>query len=163
MFNYTASTGPGGTASNTLTVTVVAAGLTYVGPTAGSSTITGPSGKSPVLDGGAGHLTLVATNGATVLIGGPGDTLTGGKGADTYVFMGDFGNNKIMNYNSAKDVIELSKADFGTNPAALAQDATQAPGRPDTVITDPINHDKITLAGVSLSSLHFDASHFLLA
>src|SRR5262249_27658246 len=101
VFNYTASPRPGGTASNTLTGTVVPDGLTYVGPTAGSSTITGPSGKSPVLDGGAGHLTLVATNGATVLIGGPGDTLTGGKGADTYVFMGDFGNNKIMNYNSA--------------------------------------------------------------
>ena len=47
--------------------------------------------------------------------------------------------------------------------AALAHDATQAPGSHDTVITDPINHDTITLVGVSLSSLHFDASHFLLA
>jgi VCBS repeat-containing protein len=74
VFTYTASTGSGGTADSTLTVNVTAAGLNYIGPAPGSTIITGPSGHSPVLDGGAGNLTVVASNGATVLIGGPGDT-----------------------------------------------------------------------------------------
>src|SRR5262249_7747275 len=77
VFAYTASTGLAGTASSTLTVVVMAAGLNYLGGTPGA-TITGPNGHSPVLDGGTGNDTLVATDGATVLIGGPGDTLTGG-------------------------------------------------------------------------------------
>jgi hypothetical protein len=97
------------------------------------------------------------------MVGGPNDTLTAHKGyVDTCIFMGNFGNDTITNYNSVKDVIQLSAADFGTNPAALANDAAQALGSPNTVITDPVNHDTITLTGVSLSSLHFDASHFLL-
>jgi hypothetical protein len=88
-------------------------------------------------------------------------------GVDTVVAMGNFGQITVNNYKAngllALDVIQLSKSDFGTNPAAIAHDATQAPGSPNTVITDPVNHDTLTLAGVSLSSLHFDASHFLLA
>src|SRR5271166_6363175 len=64
--------------------------------------------------------------------------------------------------NGNFDVIQLSKSDFGVNPAGVADDATQATGSANTVITDPVNHDTITLTGVSLSSLHFDASHFLL-
>src|SRR5208283_4224148 len=54
-----------------------------------------------------------------------------------------------------------STSDFGTNPSAIASDAAQVGS--NTVITDPLHPtDTITLAGVSLSSLHFDASHFLL-
>jgi len=51
----------------------------------------------------------------------------------------------------ANDVIQLSKSDFGTNPAAVAHDSTQAPGSANTVITDHVNHDDaITLTGVNL-------------
>ena len=80
--------------------------------------------------------------------------------------MGNFGQITVDNYKANGflniDLIQLSKSDFGTSPAAIAKDAAQTQGSPNTVITDPVNHDTITLAGVSLSSLHFDASHFLL-
>jgi VCBS repeat-containing protein len=157
VFTYTASTGQGGTATSTLTVTVTAAGLNYIGGAPGS-TITGPGGHSPVLDGGAGNNTLVASNGATVLIGGPGDTLTGGKGADTYVFTGNFGQNTITNYNANKDIVELDQSQF-TSLAAV-QAATHQVGANTVITVDAAG--TITLTGVSLSQLHFDASHFLL-
>jgi uncharacterized repeat protein (TIGR03803 family)/VCBS repeat-containing protein len=164
VFTYTASTGPGGTASSTLTVTVVAAGLNYLGGQPGV-TITPPSGgHSPVLDGGAGNDTLIATNGATVLIGGPGDILTGGKGTDTYAFLGQFGPNTITNYNANKDIIELDHSNSQFKDLAAVQAATHQVGtgaNAYTVITDHMG-DTITLTGVSLSQLHFDASHFLL-
>jgi hypothetical protein len=151
-----------GSASSTLTVVVAAHGLNVIGTGESGATIQGPNGHKPVLDGSAGNDTLIAGTGATVMVGGANDTLTAHKGyVDTCVFMGDFGNDTITNYNSVKDVIQLSSADFGTNPAAIAHDATRALGDPNTVITDPHNSaDTITLVGVSLSSLHFDASHF---
>src|SRR5262249_47178818 len=111
VFTYTAITSQGGTADSALTVNVMATGLTYLGGTP-NTTITGPNGHSPVLDGGAGNDKLVATNGAAVLIGGPGDTLTGGHGADTYVFTGHFGQNTITNYNPNKDIIALDQTEF---------------------------------------------------
>lgn len=141
-------------------MTVTAAGLNYIGPAPGSAVISGPSGKSPVLDGGAGNLTVVATNGATVLIGGPGDTLTGGKGADTFVFIGQFGHDTITNYNPNKDIIQLDQTQFPTLAAVHA--ASQQVGANTVTITDHAG-DTVTLLGVSLSQLHFDASHFLLA
>jgi len=161
VFTYTASTGQGGTATSTLTVNVTAAGLNYIGPAPGSSIITAPSnGHSPVLDGGAGNNTLVASNGAAVLIGGPGDMLTGGKGTDTYVFTGHFGQNTITNYNANKDVIQLDHNEFADLNAVMNAAVKTLSG---TVITDPTNSaDTITLIGVDRASLHFDANHFLL-
>jgi serralysin len=93
-----------------------------------------------------------------VLIGGPGDTLTGGKGADTYVFTGQFGQNTITNYNANKDIIELDQSQF-INLGAVYDAAHQVGA--NTVITVG-TEGTITLTGVSLSHLHFDASHFLL-
>ena len=122
-------------------------------------TIQGPNGHAPVLDGSAGNDTLIAGNGATVLVGGPNDILTGNKGADTYVFMGDFGSDKITNYNSAKDLIQLDASQFA-KLAAIQADASQIGA--NTVIQDG-SHGTVTLVGVQLSSLHFDASHFVLA
>jgi VCBS repeat-containing protein len=158
VFTYTASTGQGGTADSTLTVNVTAAGLNYIGGAPGT-TITSPSGHSPVLDGGAGNNTLIATNGAAVLIGGPGDTLTGGKGTDTYVFLGHFGQNTITNYSANKDIIELDHSQF--KDLGAVQHASQQVGA-NTVISDNAG-DTVTLIGVSLNQLHFDANHFLLA
>jgi hypothetical protein len=156
VFHYTASTGQGGTADSTLTVIVMAPGLNYFGPTPPSTTITGLSGHSPVLDGGAGGLKVVATDGATVLIGGPGDTLTGGNGADTFEFIGHFGQNTITNYNPNKDLIALDHNDF-TSLAAIVP--TQPTGTHNTLITDTAG-DAVTLLGVIPSQLHLD--HFLL-
>jgi hypothetical protein len=85
-------------------------------------------------------------------VGGNGDTLNGAiSGKDTFVFMGAFGQDTVNHYfaNGTFDVIQLSKSDF-TSLTAVQSAATQAPGSANTVITDPINHDTITLAGVSL-------------
>jgi hypothetical protein len=142
--------------------------LTYVAAPAGGSATQPNGGHYAVLDGTAGNAILNAANGSgAALVGDNGDTLNGAtSGGDTFVFMGDFGQNTINGYigkaNGNRDVIQLSAADFGTSLAALANDATQASGSHNTVITDPVNHDTITLTGVSLSSLHFDAGHFLL-
>jgi VCBS repeat-containing protein len=112
VFTYTASTGQGGTANSTLTVTVTPAGSSYLGGTPGVTVQLSQNGHSAVLDGGAGNDTLIAANGATTLIGGPGDTLTGGKGADNFVFVGNFGHDTITNYSASKDLIELDHNQF---------------------------------------------------
>jgi len=167
IFTYTDSTGQGGMASSTLTVVVTAAGLTYVAVPAGGSATQANGGHSAVLDGGAGNATLTAANGVgAVLIGGPGDTLNGAtSGKDTFVFAGDFGQNTINGFvakaNGNYDIIQLDKSEFGSLGAVMAAAVQHGS---NTVITDPHNSaDTITLTGVSPSSLHFDAQHFLLA
>jgi Bacterial cadherin-like domain len=163
FFGYTAlegGSGGGGSASSTLTVVVTAPGLTYLGGQAGQ-TIQGPNGHSPVLDGSAGNDILLAGKGATVLVGGNGDTLTGNKAADTFVFMGQFGQNMITNFDPKHDIIQLDHNEFANLNAVMHAAVKTASG---TVITDPTNSaDKVTLVGVDLASLHFDATHFLLA
>jgi hypothetical protein len=163
FFAYTVlegGSGGGGSASSTLTMVVTAPGLTYLGGQAGQ-TIQGPNGHNPVLDGSAGNDVLLAGKGATVLVGGNDDTLTGNKGADTFVFMGPFGQNTITNFNPNKDIIQLDHNEFA-NFEAVMHAAIKTPS--GTVITDPTNSaDSITLTGVDLASLHFDAGHFLLA
>jgi uncharacterized repeat protein (TIGR03803 family) len=149
-----------GSASSALTVVVTAPGLNVIGAGQSGVTIQGPNGHKPVLDGSAGNDTLIAGTGATVLIGGSNDTLTAHKGyVDTCVFMGDFGSDKITNYNSVKDVIQSDASQF-TSIADVHSHASQVGA--DTVIQDG-GHGSVTLVGVQLSSLHFDASHFLLA
>jgi hypothetical protein len=78
----------------------------------------------------------------------------GGNGADTYVFTGHFGQNTITNYNTNKDIIALDHTEF-----ANVQTATTQVGA-NTVISDHAG-DTITLIGVNLSQLHFDANHFM--
>jgi lipoprotein-anchoring transpeptidase ErfK/SrfK len=168
IFGYTANESANNlSASSTLTVVVTAPGLTYVAAPAGGPASQPNGGHYAVLDGTAGNATLNAANGVgAALVGGNGDTLNGANsGKDTFVFMGDFGQNTINGYigkaTGSFDVIQLSAADFGNIPGVIFSDAKQM--GPNIVITDPMNsHDTITLAGVSLSSLHFDASHFLL-
>jgi len=43
-----------------------------------------------------------------MLVGGPGDTLTGGKSSDTFMFAPGFGKETISNFNASHDVIETS-------------------------------------------------------
>jgi Ca2+-binding RTX toxin-like protein len=165
FFGYTALEGGpsgGGSASSTLTVVVIAPGLIYLGGKP-HQTIQGPNGHSAVLDGSAGNDILLAGNGAhTVLVGGDHDSLTGNnKGSDTYVFMGPFGQNTITNFNPKKDIIQLDHNEF-TDLNAVKLAATQPVGTNNTVITDHAG-DTVTLVGVSVNQLHFDAGHFLLA
>jgi Ca2+-binding RTX toxin-like protein len=164
VFGYTAlegGSGGGGSASSTLTVVVTAPGLNATGSGQSGQTISGQDGHAQVLDGSGGHDTLLAGKGATVLVGGNGDQLTGNAGADTYVFMGQFGANTITNFNPNKDIIELDRSEFHNLNTVQFFAVQTASG---VVITDPNNAvDTITLTGVNLASLHFDASHFLLA
>jgi len=166
FFGYTALEGGpngGGSASSTLTEVVTAPGLTYVAAPAGGSATQPNGGHYAVLDGTAGNATLNAANGVgAALVGGNDDTLNGAKsGKDAFVFMGNFGQDTVNDYIDKFDVIQLSISDF-MSLTTVQSAATQAPGSANTVITDPVNHDTITLTGVSLSSLHFDAGHFLL-
>jgi probable HAF family extracellular repeat protein/VCBS repeat-containing protein len=166
IFTYTDSTGQDGMASSTLTVVVTAAGLTYDAVPAGGSATQANGGHSAVLDGGAGNATLTAVSGnGAVLIGGPSDTLNGANsGKDTFVFTHDFGQNIINGFvakaNGNFDIIQLDHSEFAN--LAAVQAATHQVGS-NTVITDPHSPaDTITLTGISLSSLHFDVSHFAL-
>jgi Ca2+-binding RTX toxin-like protein len=100
---------------------------------------------------------LLTSNGDDVLIGGPNDTLTGNGGADTFVFNPNFGKETIYNFKPDQDVLRF---DHKFANLSIVQQATQQVG-PNTVITyDP--GDTITLMGISVSQLHFDASHFVL-
>ena len=157
IFAYTAtyndSDGPGGTASATLTFVVTSSSVTYVSGSSGS-TITASNGQRPVLDGGAGDVTVIAPNGPAVLIGGPGDTLTGGHGRQTFVFLGDFGHNTITNFNTHTDVIQLAQSQF---PDFTAVHNSMS-GTDNTVITYDDTGNTITLIGVAPSSL--DAHDF---
>ena len=166
IFNYTALEGGsagGGSVTSTLTVTVTAPGMSSINVQPGQ-TVQGPAGHGTVLDGSAGNGTLMAGKGATVLVGGPGDILTGSVGTDTYVFMGQFGQNTITNYNPNKDLIQLDHNEFTDLNAVMKAALPTTSGPSGTVITDPTNSaDTITLIGVAPASLHFDANHFLLA
>ena len=100
FFGYTALEGGpsgGGSASSTLTVVVTAPGLTYVAAPVGGSATQPNGGHYAVLDGTAGNATLNAANGVgAALVGGNGDTLNGANsGKDTFVFMGNFGQDTV--------------------------------------------------------------------
>ena len=167
FFGYTALEGDpngGGSDSSTLAVLVTAPDLTYVAAPAGGSATQPNGGHHAVLDGTAGNATLNAANGVgAALVGGNGDTLNGASsGKDTFVFMGDFGQDTVNHYiaNGNVDVIQLDHSEFTDLAAVLL--ATHQVGS-NTVITDPYNSaNTITLTGISETSLHFDASHFLL-
>ena len=100
-----------------------------------------------------------STDGAATLIGGPYDTLTGGRGADTFVFSGDFGQNTITNYNVNKDTLQLDHSAFGDLAALIRGGDIQQVGT-STIITNPLNHvDTITLTGASATALE-NKGHF---
>jgi Ca2+-binding RTX toxin-like protein len=104
-----------------------------------------------VLDGTAGNDTLSAGNGAATLIGGPGDTLTGGHGQDAFVFLGDFGANTITNYNPSKDLIEVDHNEFASLQALQA--ATHQHNSDVFIVAqdDAGHHGDIILHNIQLS------------
>jgi Ca2+-binding RTX toxin-like protein len=87
-----------------------------------------------------------------------------GGGHDTFAFQPGFGNDIVDHFDTkadAHDIIDLSQSGYATF-TALQQAGALAQVGADVVITinplDPVNSDKITLKGVSLSTL--DASDF---
>ncbi len=155
IFNYTVSNGHGGTANSTLTVLITSPSDTYVTGAHGS-TIKGGTGTY-VLDGSAGDVNVTAGSGTQWLVGGPGDTLTAGSGADTFMFAPSFGKETINNFNTAQDVIDLPLSEFA-NFAAVEADM-HASGA-NTVITLDAN-DTITLSHITAANLHAQNFHFV--
>ena len=150
VFNFTVSDGDGGSATSTLTVFVTSANATYVSGAQGSMIQTSAHGAPAVLDGTAGHMTLVAAPGAhQTLLAGPNDTLIGAAGKDTFVFPPNFGNETIQNFHG-RDVIELPSSEFSSFADVKAAMTTQGH---DTVIALD-SHDTITITNTTAHHLH---------
>ncbi|MDQ2081671.1 VCBS domain-containing protein [Xanthobacteraceae bacterium Astr-EGSB] len=141
---------------------------------AGDDTITGGSGDDR-LTGGDGDDTLIGGSGADILVGGADgdlieggtgddhieggegdDTLSGGEGRDTYVLSGFFGSDRIEDFVSGEDKIELS--------GFSADDVTLAPvdggsGTRISVDVGGIHYGDALIEGyVSLLDLEFPAT-----
>jgi Ca2+-binding RTX toxin-like protein len=128
---------------------------TYLTGTSGSSIKAGNG--SVVLDGSAGNMTLTAgSNGTQWLVGGAGDTLNGGKSADTFLFPPNFGNETINNFNVKNDVIDLPHSEFADFAAVRAD--LHAVGNSVVLTLDAT--DSITLTHLQIQSLHAQNFHF---
>jgi VCBS repeat-containing protein len=155
VFTYKVSDAHGGITTATLAVTAVHSDQTYLGGAAGATLRAGTS--KTVLDGENGGMTLIGGSAADVLIGGPGATMTGGAGADTFLFHQKFGRDTVTDFNPVADTIQFDKALFSTYTAVTSH-AEQVGG--DVVITSDAG-DALTLKNVLLSNLQ--SSDFLLA
>ena len=83
-----------------------------------------------VVDGSAGHDVLIGGNSPDVLVGGIGDTMTGGNGPDTFLFRPHFGANTITDFDFHNDNIQFDKSIFASAADILANHTTDtAEGR----------------------------------
>jgi Ca2+-binding RTX toxin-like protein len=101
----------------------------------------------------AANKALVGGTGNDVLIGGPKDTLTGGAGADTFVFNPGLGKETIKDFNAQqRDVIAFDHTLF-TN-ATGAQVISQAHDSTAGAVIVVNATDSVTLTGVTVAQLH---------
>lgn len=122
---------------------------------AGADLMHGNNGKD-LLIGGSGPDSMYGDNGADTLIAGAGaDTMTGGAGPDLFVFGYGAHDQKITDFDTKTDQIEIHPGwvDNWNDLRALMHQQGQ-----DVVIAFDSTHT-VTLAGVSLNSLH--ASQFV--
>jgi VCBS repeat-containing protein len=153
-FDYTVSDGHGGTSTSTLSMTVFNPGVSYT--SGANTTLSGQADIKNVLDGSAGRDILRGGNTADVLIGGPGDTLTGGSGPDTFLFRPGFGANTIADFNVNNDTLQFDKSIFPLVSAIASFTTDSSAG---AVITDG-HGDSVTLAGVTAAQLAAHSSDF---
>jgi Ca2+-binding RTX toxin-like protein len=119
---------------------------------ANANRLNGGAGND-VLNGGAGNDLLEGGAGNDRLIGGTGnDALVGGAGHDTFVFSGLFGNDRIEDFHSGEDVIEIA-AVHGKQYLTVTQLGD------DTKIADA-NGDSILVVHAHLN-LHTSDFHLL--
>ena len=79
----------------------------------GQDVLLGAAG-SDVLFGGAGNDTLNGSDGNDLITGGTGnDTMNGGNNADTFIFGGGFGNDRINGFEQGLDTLELDDVIWG--------------------------------------------------
>jgi hypothetical protein len=100
---------------------------------------------------------MIGGNGADVLVGGIGDTLTGGNGPDTFLFRPDFGANTITNFDVRNDVIQLDKSIFSSVADLLSHTSDTANG---AVISDT-HGDTIRLRSCKRTQVIFTSSNWL--
>lgn len=99
----------GTTKLNVNAAAYTANGLTITG-NAAANTLTG-TGLDDRLEGGSGNDVLIGGLGGDTLWGGAGnDSLTGGSGADTFVFATGSGIDRVTDFNTVADNIELSRS-----------------------------------------------------
>lgn len=156
QFTYTVSDGQGGTAVQTLTITVDKPGQGYKAGGDGCDILLSILGCD-VLDGGNGDDWIYGGLGVDALIGGAGsDVMFGGWGSDTFVFNKGFGRDTILDFTNGQDVLQFDRAVFASFAAVKA--AARMVGN-DLVIDAGDGHS-ITLNGFKMS--HFDATDVLL-
>ena len=104
------------------------------------------------------HQLLQGGSGNDVLIGHRNDMLTGGAGADTFVFNPKLGKETITDFNASQDVLSFDHTLFAE--ASASQVLSQMhDGRAGAVIV--IDHaDTITLTGVHVADLQSHLSDF---
>ncbi|UPJ96393.1 Ig-like domain-containing protein [Bradyrhizobium sp. 172] len=147
VFEYSVSDGHGGLSSSSLSFVVFDKGTTYLSGV--DTTLTAGKG-SYILDGSASGDTLIASKSGNVLIGGPGDTLIGEKGDDTFLFRPNFGVNTIKNFDLHEDTLLFDHITFSSVRDTLAHTADTALG---AMISDG-HGDMVTLVGIKAAQLH---------
>jgi Ca2+-binding RTX toxin-like protein len=101
---------------------------------------------------------LVGGTGDDVLIGALGDKLTGGAGADTFVFNPNLGKETVTDFKVSQDVLAFDHTLF-TNPTA-SQVLSQAHDTSAGAVIAVDAHDTVTLTGVTVAQLQSHNFHF---
>jgi Ca2+-binding RTX toxin-like protein len=117
-----------------------------------NNVLNGISNRTNYLSGLGGNDTLNGKNRSDVLVGGSGnDTMTGGGGTkDTFVFNPNFGKDKITDFRTGSDVIEIDHSLFTSVADLVANHTTDIAG--NAVIEFDVNNT-ITLIGVLKANL----------
>jgi Ca2+-binding RTX toxin-like protein len=101
---------------------------------------------------------IIGNEGSNIINGLAGnDLLTGGAGADTFVFAPGFGKDTVTDYHAGEDVVEIDHTIFADFSALAAQAADDGLG--NTIITVDAGNT-ITLVGVTTSILQQNQSDF---
>ena len=90
-----------------------------------------------------------------MLIGAPGDTLTGGGGSNTFVFNPGFGKETIKGFTAGQDVIAFDHTLF-TSPSQVLNQAHDSKAGA-VIVVDA--HDTVTLIGVHVAQLQSSDFH----
>jgi hypothetical protein len=87
-----------------------------------------------------------------VLIAGPGDTLVGGGGHNTFVFNPSFGKDTIQDFDVTKDVLAFASSLFANATPSQVLSQTHNSNAGAVIVVDA--HDTVTLTGVTVAQLH---------
>ena len=116
---------------------------------AGDDRLTGGKGKDKLV-GGDGNDVVKGGKGKDTLVGGRGDDiLKGGKGKDKFVFKGDFGEDRILDFKPGTDRMRFDKDDFANFAAVKAAMYTCADG-----VTIDTGSSAVVVEGVKIADLH---------